>query len=64
MMVIPLLTRLQPMIKTYRQKISAPGYETKVPEDVRAVNAEKLAAYEAELEATTKAIELFQSMKI
>jgi hypothetical protein len=55
--------RLTPMIDTYKRKISAAGYEEKVPEAVRQVNAEKLASYEAEMEATMAAYNAFKSIK-
>ncbi len=55
--------RLAPRVDEYKRKIAAPGYEDKVPEAVRAVNSEKLAGYEAELEATTKAMSAFALMK-
>lgn len=57
------LVRLDPLLKEYRRKISVPGYESKVPENVRIVNAEKLAAYEAEYEATVKAKAAYEEMK-
>ena len=34
--------RLGPAIEQYQRKINAPGYESKVPETVRATNAEKV----------------------
>jgi len=55
--------RLIPLIDQMRRKTQAPGYEDKVPEDVRAANAEKLAACEAELVTTQEAIAAFQAMK-
>jgi hypothetical protein len=55
--------RLTPMIDTYKRKISAAGYEDKVPEAVRMVNAEKLASYEAEMEATMNAFNTFNAIK-
>lgn len=55
--------RLTPMINTYERKISAKDYESKVPEDVRKANAEKLNAYQAELEETNRAMNMFLSMK-
>lgn len=56
--------RLTPTIQTYHRKMTIKDYETKVPADVRATNAEKLAAYEAELEETLRALKTFESMKI
>ena len=55
--------RLTPMIDTYKRKMAAADYESKVPEAVRQVNTEKLASYEAELEATQNAFSAFQAMK-
>lgn len=54
--------RLNPLVDSYRRKINVAGYD-KVPEAVKVSNSEKLAAYEAELDATVKAIETFQGMK-
>lgn len=51
------------MIDTYKRKIAAPGYEDKVPEAVRAVNSEKLASYEAEMDATMSAFNAFKNLK-
>lgn len=51
------------MIDTYKRKVSVPDYESKVPEAVRQVNADKLASYEAELEATLSAFSTFQALK-
>lgn len=51
------------MIDTYKRKVSVADYESKVPEAVRLVNTEKLASYEAELEATITALSTFQSLK-
>ena len=55
--------RLTPIIDTYKRKVSVADYESKVPEAVRLVNAEKLASYEAELEATLSAFTTFQALK-
>ena len=55
--------KLNNQIGQYRKKIEAPGYETKVPETVRATNKDKLEAYEKELDMTIKAIENFLTMK-
>lgn len=57
------LDRLDPLLKDYRRKMSAPGYE-KVPESVRASNTDKLAAYEAEYETTIKAKLAYETMNI
>ena len=51
------------MIDTYKRQISAPEYLEKVPENVQVVNAEKLASYEAEMEATMAAYNAFKSIK-
>jgi isopentenyl diphosphate isomerase/L-lactate dehydrogenase-like FMN-dependent dehydrogenase len=55
--------RILPSIDQYKRKISAAGYESKVPEAVRITNAEKLASLEAELEATIAAISAFELMR-
>lgn len=55
--------RLTPIIDTYKRKVSVADYESKVPEAVRQVNADKLASYEAELEATLSAFSTFQALK-
>ncbi len=57
------IERLTPLVDSYKRKMGAGDYETKVPEAVRAVNTEKLGGYEAELEATIKAIQAFELMK-
>lgn len=54
---------MTPSITSYQRKISAKDYETKVPAEVRQQNAEKLSSYQAELEATEKALQMFESMK-
>ena len=54
---------LTPMIDTYKRKISAPEYLEKVPESVQVVNAEKLASYEAEMDATMSAFNAFNKLK-
>lgn len=43
--------------------MSAADYESKVPESVRTLNAEKLTAYKAELSATMEAIEVFKRLQ-
>lgn len=55
--------RITPLLEQYQRKVSVPDYENKVPESVRAINAEKLQAYEAELAATKTAIETFMNLK-
>jgi len=54
--------RLNPIIDGYQRKIAVADYEAKVPEAVRAVNAEKLAAYQAELDAVIIARNAFIGM--
>eukprot|EP00604_Paraphysomonas_vestita_P004168 CAMPEP_0174821978 /NCGR_PEP_ID=MMETSP1107-20130205/11936_1 /TAXON_ID=36770 /ORGANISM="Paraphysomonas vestita, Strain GFlagA" /LENGTH=974 /DNA_ID=CAMNT_0016039717 /DNA_START=170 /DNA_END=3095 /DNA_ORIENTATION=- len=49
--------RITPQIEQYRKKINIPGYEEKVPENVRILNQEKLTAYESELKTTLEALE-------
>ncbi len=49
--------RLTPQVDSYRKKINVPGYEDKVPENVRLLNQEKLASYESELKTTLEALE-------
>jgi valyl-tRNA synthetase len=58
------IERLNPLITTYSRKMTAKDYETKVPEDIRNNNAEKLKSYQTELDETMKAINMFESMKI
>mmetsp|Transcript_12904 Transcript_12904/g.17693 ORF Transcript_12904/g.17693 Transcript_12904/m.17693 type:complete len:1013 (+) Transcript_12904:198-3236(+) len=54
--------RLTPLVDSYRRKMSAPGYEEKVPEAVRMVNKDNLVSYETELDAIKSALETFQRM--
>ena len=49
--------RLEPKVAEYQRKISDPEYETKVPEKVRELNAQKLVQFETELEGVLKALE-------
>lgn len=58
------IERVTPMVDQYRRKISAADYASKVPESVQVTNAEKLAAYEAELEASRTALAAFEMMKV
>lgn len=58
------IERLTPSITSYQRKMTAKDYESKVPEEVRKQNAEKLAGYQAELEETQRALVMFESMKI
>lgn len=44
------------MVASYEAKITAPGYEEKVPANVREMNAQKLEASRAELEELTCAV--------
>lgn len=55
--------RINPQAEQYRRKMSEVGYESKVPENVRALNSEKLRAYDAELAATYDAIEAFMKLR-
>jgi valyl-tRNA synthetase len=56
--------RLTGQLEQYRKKAAMVGYETKVPEDVRNLNVEKMANFEAELQTTQSAIISFESMKL
>ena len=56
--------RLTGSIEQLKKKMSAPGYEDKVPESVRIQNSEKVVSQEAELETTATAISAFEAMKI
>jgi valyl-tRNA synthetase len=58
------IERLNPLILTYSRKMTAKDYETKVPEDIRNSNTEKLKSYQTELDETMKAINMFESMKV
>lgn len=55
--------RISDQIESYRRKINAPGYESKVPENVRQLNSEKLSGFEQEILATNNAIASFEAMK-
>ena len=55
--------RLIPQVAQYEKKISAPNYEEKVPENVRALNLEKLASYRTELGVVEAAIRSFEGMR-
>ena len=55
--------RLELSIDTYAKKVNVPNYETKVPESVRVINAEKTSSFELELEATIRAIESFEILR-
>jgi hypothetical protein len=55
--------RITPNLEQYLRKISVADYETKVPENIRTINAEKLQSYQAELAATQQAIEAFLKLK-
>lgn len=55
--------RLTPLIDSYRRKIAAPGYD-KVPESVRVLNTEKLAAAETELKTVEDALAGFAAMAV
>ncbi len=58
------IERLTPSITTIQRKMAAKDYETKVPDNVRTQNSEKLAALQAEIEETQRALAMFESMKI
>lgn len=58
------VTRIVSSLEQYRRKIAAPGYEDKVPENVRAANLEKIVALESELQSTEAAIASFESMRL
>ena len=49
-------------IADLQKKMEMPGYETKVPENVRADNTEKLAKLEAEVATTAAAMEDFKKL--
>ena len=55
--------RLLPLIDSYRRKMATADYESKVPHAVRVTNSEKVSGYETELEATMKALSIFEAMK-
>ena len=55
--------RLMPQVAQYEKKIAAPNYEEKVPENVRALNLEKLASYRTELAVVEEAIRNFEAMR-
>lgn len=57
------LTQVQKQIDTINKKVSAAGYETKVPENVRAGNAERLQRYTAEREQLLESIQSFKNME-
>ena len=52
-----------PQVAQYEKKIAAPNYEEKVPENVRALNLEKLASYRTELAVVEEAIRNFEAMR-
>jgi valyl-tRNA synthetase len=56
--------RLELSIDTYVKKVNVPNYDTKVPESVREVNAEKISSFELELAATMKALISFEQMRV
>lgn len=57
------IERLTPSIESLKRKMNVNDYETKVPENVRLANSEKLNAMEIELKATILAKESFDAMK-
>jgi len=56
------IERLTPLINTYKRKMTAADYESKVPESVRISNIEKLNAYEVELSTTIQTKLAFENM--
>lgn len=52
----------QKPIDTLKKKLSAKDYETKVPEDVRIKEKEKLELYEAEIKTLQTNVDTFQKM--
>jgi len=58
-----MLFRLLPTIDSYKRKMIAKDYETKVPEEVRIANQEKVNAYQTEYDETIRAMKMFESMK-
>lgn len=54
--------KLENQLAQYEAKTKVPNYEQKVPENVRKLNAEKLAAYETELAATKAVLASFQQL--
>lgn len=57
------ILRITTSIAGYQKKMSSADYNTKVPEDVRQQNTDKLASLEAELEATESAKVQFEQMR-
>jgi valyl-tRNA synthetase len=55
--------RIKPLVDSYRRKVAAADYESKVPEAVRKTNAEKMAAYDTELQAVEVALATFREMQ-
>jgi valyl-tRNA synthetase len=55
--------RIRPMIDQYQRKVQQAGNDSKMPEAVKQSNVEKLASYEAELQALLTALTLFEGMK-
>jgi valyl-tRNA synthetase len=55
--------KVQPALEQLRRKMAAGDYETKVPEDVRDANTQKLQQYEQEISTIDEAIINFGRMK-
>ncbi|CAE7205115.1 valS1 [Symbiodinium natans] len=51
------VTSAEKMVDSYKQKMSVPGYEEKVPEKVRETNTQKLQAAEKELQELLTALQ-------
>ena len=58
------VARVAGQLDQYRRKAAMPGYEDKVPENVRVANVEKMSGFEAELQNLEAAIASFESMRI
>lgn len=56
--------KLSSVMERGKKAMSIDGYETKVPEDVRAQNLERLLQQEAEKVKIEEAIKLLQTMKV
>eukprot|EP01102_Stenamoeba_stenopodia_P012148 TRINITY_DN379_c0_g1_i2.p1 TRINITY_DN379_c0_g1~~TRINITY_DN379_c0_g1_i2.p1 ORF type:complete len:1044 (-),score=309.33 TRINITY_DN379_c0_g1_i2:162-3293(-) len=52
--------KLEGDLENWKKKLNAPNYETKVPENVRKLNAEKITALTQEIQTTINAIENFK----
>lgn len=52
--------QLEDLKQKLNQKITAPGYETKVPENVRQENLDKISGYDNELIETQKQLDILE----